>query len=61
MLKATEEYPAGFGRTLALRHLFGKDWLDGPRCLVTSRGLFLFVPYWEIPRAAEEFKLGQPA
>jgi len=24
-LKSTEEYPRGFGRTLAIRHIFGKD------------------------------------
>ena len=25
-LKQTEQYPSGFGRSLALRHLFRKDW-----------------------------------
>lgn len=24
-LKETEQYPAGFGRSIAIRHVFGKD------------------------------------
>lgn len=56
-LKATEEYPASFGRTLALRHLFGKDWLDGLRCLETSSLDFWGVFFWflVLGRAAIEF------
>ena len=56
-LKATEEYPASFGRTLALRHLFGKDWLDGLRCLETSSLDFWGLFFWflVLGRAAIEF------
>lgn len=47
-LKSTEEYPVGFGRTLALRHIFGKDQLQSNMHIYAFDFRRAFIPIYMI-------------